>query len=229
MPGKKKIVRRRRKSQKKLSLRRLPVGGFAAKKLVRLRYCQTFSLDPGAGAISVQVFRANSLYDCDLTGVGSQPSNYDRLTALYDRYTVLGARIKVCDVGVTSASLNNGLLAILLSESGTDLATAHGAGGVDNVCEQPRLMRSLKNFTNPDNSGRNSWSLNFSAKKFFGVKNIAGVEPYTADVAANPTEQAMFEVGYMSPNDSLDPGTKWFRAEIEYIALMTEPKVADAS
>lgn len=236
MPSKEAIRRYHRRKRTAMRVRSkarpkvyLPIGGFPARLMVKLRYCQTFALNPGAGTLVQQNFRANSLFDPDSTGVGHQPSNYDRLTELYDRYTVVSSKIKICDVGVTTSGISNGLLAIMLSEAGTDLATAHGAGGVDNVCEQPRLKRALKNFSSHQNSGPNSWSLTFSAKKFFGVGKIVGEEPYTADVAANPAEQAFFEVGYMSPNDSLDPGTKTFRAEIEYIAVMTEPKVADAS
>lgn len=48
----------------------LPVGGFPSKLMVKLRYCQTFTLNAGIGSYAVQEFRANSLYDPDFTGGG---------------------------------------------------------------------------------------------------------------------------------------------------------------
>lgn len=73
------------------------------------------------------------------------------------------------------------------------------------------------------------WSRSFSAKKFFSTKNLIGQEPYSADVGTNPTEGAHFEVGIVSGNNTDDPGTFTLRAEIDYIAMMSEPKIADAS
>lgn len=207
----------------------LPLGGFPNSLMVRLKYVQTFSLNPAAGAIAVQNFRANSLYDPDSTGVGHQPSNYDRLTAIYDRYTVVGAKIKVYPVFLTTGSINCGTLVVHCSENGTDLTVAHAAGGIANCLEQPKIARSAKHIGVINSGMPHVWTKTFSAKKFFGVKNFIGKEPYSADNAANPVEQAFFEVAIMSQDDSVDPDTIKLRAEIEYIAVMTEPNLTDNS
>lgn len=40
------------------------------------------------------VFRANSLYDPDYTGVGHQPLGYDQFSPMYKQYCVVGVKIK---------------------------------------------------------------------------------------------------------------------------------------
>lgn len=234
MSESKTVVRRRRRlvgRNRKKSRVRLPIGGFPTKMMVRLKYVETFSLDPGIGGLATQVFRANSLFDPNLTGIGHQPSNYDKVAGIYDRYTVLGAKITVYPVYYTTSNVTSGTLMCHLSEDGTDLATAHGTGGIANMLEQPRISRSISalGVINSPNQ-RTPLTRYFSAKKFFGRhKSQILAEPYSSDVSNDPPEQAYFEVGYASADDTNDPGLMKFRAEIEYIALMSEPKITDAS
>ncbi len=60
---------------------------------VQMRYTQQVNLT--GSAVIEQVFRANSIYDCDRSGVGYQPLYYDQLAAVYLNYLVLGARINI--------------------------------------------------------------------------------------------------------------------------------------
>lgn len=208
----------------------LPLGGFPNRLMVRLKYVENIPLSPGVGGIAHQSFRANSLFDPNFTGIGHQPSNYDRLTAIYDRYTVVSSKINCFIYSGNNNVVLPGLLALHTSEDGTDLTTAHASGGIENVIEQPRTSRSIKHLGDMTTAGRNVlMSQTFSAKKFFGTKSIVGESPYSADIATNPSEGAFFEVAYMSIDDSNDPGAIGVRCEIEYIAVMTEPKISDAS
>lgn len=206
----------------------LSLGGFPRSMLVKLRYCQLVTLNPAAGAIAINNFRANSLFDPDATGAGHQPSNYDRLTAIYDRYTVLGAKCTVTLAPITANQLP-GIVCVKLSENGNDLTTIHGSGGISAIYEQPRITRSYNNNAYPNSPQMRPLKTYFSAKKFFGVKNIAGVEPYTADINDNPAEMAYFEVAYVSGDDSADPGAVILNVQIDYVAKMTEPKYTDQS
>lgn len=54
---------------------------------VILRYTQEGTL-ASAAASGTQVFRANSCFDPDLTGTGSQPVGFDQWSAFYNRYIV---------------------------------------------------------------------------------------------------------------------------------------------
>lgn len=230
--GRKLFRKKRRRTFGKKRRRRklLPLGGFPKRMAVRLKYVQNFSLDATSGAGAIQVFRANSLYDPDYTSTGGQPSNRDKIATLFDRYTVVGAKLKLYVNYLSSSTVTPApRLVIHLSEAGTDLATVYAAGGIENVLEQPRITRNVRYLTIPNGSKPHVYTKTFSAKKFFGVRNIVGVEPYTADIDNNPAEGAFFEVGAFSPDGSVNPASVAFTAEIEYIAVMTEPKYTDHS
>lgn len=68
----------------------------------------------------------------------------------------------------------------------------------------------------------------FSAKKFFGTKNIVGKDLYRGSTSASPTEEAYFQIWVASIAGG-DPTTMNFLLEIEYIAVLTEPKFVDQS
>jgi hypothetical protein len=56
-------------------------------------------------AVSFQtmyVFRANSLYDPDLTAIGHQPAYFDTYASVYSKYKVLGAKISLTLTNNTS-------------------------------------------------------------------------------------------------------------------------------
>lgn len=222
----KRVVRRKRFRKRRP---RLPVGGFPKRMLAKLRYVQNVTLNAGAGTYAVNLFSANSLYDPDATGTGHQPSNYDRLCAIYDRYTVLGARCTASVNPSTSSALAPGIMVVALSEAGDTISIAHAAGGIANVLEQPMLAHTYKNIGAISN-GVVKVSRNFSAKKFHGIKgSMVGLSPYTSDIANNPTERVYFEVAIVSNDDSTDPGNYTVLVEIEYVAMFTELKYADSS
>ena len=45
--------------------------------------------------------RLNSLFDPNLSGLGHQPRGFDQLMAVYEKYTVVAAKITVCYVSNT--------------------------------------------------------------------------------------------------------------------------------
>lgn len=237
LPIKRQRTERKRFKKSDLVSRRrvrlsLPLGGFPDKMRVRLKYVDQVSLDATASVPAIHVWRANSLYDPDYTATltGHQPSNFDKLATIYDRYTVTGAKIRVYPVYPAGSNLTPPpQMVVHLSEDGTDLLTAFGSGGLNNVLEQPKIARNVKSLATTNSGGPWSWTRNFSAYKFFGVKDVVGESPYSADIAANPTEGAFFEVGAFSVDASNNPTATLFRVEIEYIATMTEPKLTDAS
>lgn len=59
---------------------------------------------PAAGAVDVQVFRMNSVYDPDFTGIGSSIPAYSQLSAMYGRYRVLACKITVSFVNTSAAT-----------------------------------------------------------------------------------------------------------------------------
>jgi len=83
---------------------RFPGVGFPDQLRCTLRYSDGGVQFTGSIAPSAQVFRANSLFDPDLTGSGSQPEYFDQLAAVYGQYCVMGCRFRAdCyNTGTTS-------------------------------------------------------------------------------------------------------------------------------
>jgi hypothetical protein len=67
-----------------------------------MRYSTQVQLDPTT-SVSVYQFRLNSLHDPDFTGTGHQPMGYDQFSALYQQWWVIGSRVTVDAVLLTSA------------------------------------------------------------------------------------------------------------------------------
>lgn len=84
---------RRKKYKSRISRFRAPLGNFPSSKTVALRYVENLSFDGGASSSAVNVFRANSIFDPNYTGVGHQPMYRDNYAAIYEDYRVNYATI----------------------------------------------------------------------------------------------------------------------------------------
>lgn len=203
----------------------LPLQGFPMKKAARLRYVDTFALNPGAGLKSVYVFRANDCYDPNLTGTGHQPKGFDQMMALYNHCTVIGSRITIRAYNQTPTVGPPGMIVCKLSASGTEVAATTN---LEDLLEDPRLTgRKLGGAVgySTGKAGANMIivSNKFSARRFFGKKFIVGDALYRHTNAASPTEQAYFEICYHSLNGN-DPDAITITVQIDYISVFTEPK-----
>lgn len=78
---------------------------FPATITKRLRYSTTFAGATASGAItSTQVFRANDLFDPDVTGTGHQPMGFDQLMQWYNHFVVLHAKITLVCKNTTASA-----------------------------------------------------------------------------------------------------------------------------
>lgn len=209
--------------------RRLPPVGMPSKKLVRLRYCDEIVLDPTAGAINVYNFSANGMYDPDITAVlGHQPLYFDQYMANYDHFCVIGSKIKVTCIPTgngDSGSRFPGAFGINLSDDSTFSYTSFAQIVESN--QNRGHYRSYNNvLTGANTAGRRpSITRKFSAKKFF---NNALADSNKGTVATNPSDQAYFQV-WAASVDANDPSRTAFLVEIEYIAILSEPKFINRS
>lgn len=211
------VYKKRRKSKKKL-----PIGGFPKNKLVKLRYV-TECVIQCSGVSSSHSFSANGMYDPDITGVGHQPKAFDQWMVLYNHYNVLGSKINVKMTsthgadnfiwGVTRTPTNNQMSGKLLS-----------------YCLENRYNRGYRTIGSQYNmSGQRANSnipmiSKYSQKAQFG-KNSSQNDDLTGNASANPTEQNMFEIWIAPINNIATQQTASFIVTIDYIALLTEPRV----
>jgi hypothetical protein len=105
---------------------RFPGVGFPDQLRCTLRYSDAGVQFTGSIQPAAQVYRANSLFDPDLTGSGTQPEYFDQLSAVYSQYCVMGARIRA-EIFNTGTVAN--LCALLYSDANIATQTT------ENMCE----------------------------------------------------------------------------------------------
>lgn len=119
---------------------RNPDYGYPDKLVTKLRYVSHNTIGGALGAVGSHVFRMNSLFDPDLSGVGHQPMFFDQFcgavgSAPYGRYRVLASTATCTFTQVTApatAAVNTGPLVVGL--------TNHNTAGLftidpENICE----------------------------------------------------------------------------------------------
>lgn len=98
-PLRKSVKARSRKTSTALTSRGISVPrnvfGFPRTLTTLIRYNDTHTIQSSSGAVGGNVFRMNSVYDPDFTGLGHQPLYFDQFTPVYEKYVVLGATIQV--------------------------------------------------------------------------------------------------------------------------------------
>lgn len=184
-------------------------------RMQKLRYVQDVQLTSTAGAPGFYQFRANSLYDPDYTGTGHQPMRFDQMAAIYADYCVVGSKINVKHVGNGLTNVAQKLVVYLNDTHLTSLLY------VNDLIEQGRCKYICTN----DNSAkhRDSVSLGFSAKKFFGVTNIKdNILHIGAPVDQNPTDQAIFIIANQ-PLDGSSTCSIWVTVTIDYLVWFSQP------
>lgn len=166
-----------------------------------------------SGALAHYQFRANGLYDPDITGTGHQPSWYDNLTAIYDHYTVIGSFIKytVVPTGTTIQAPFKIITWINddTSTTGTADALTENKFSKTRVCPANNPSRIVV---------YNKWS----AKSFFGGSILANTE-LKGTASTDPTEQSVYQLSLRSL-DGVSTISVHVLVEITYIAVWKELK-----
>lgn len=229
MPRKKTWTKRKRRyrgrrKRRAFSGRPSNMPGFPTTKIVKHRYCDTISLDPGFGPTpAVHAFHANDLFDPDYTtssGGDHQPLGFDQWAQFYNHYCVIGALITV-QIMPTSNSSVPLLAGVYLSDDAvvpTDVTTLIEQGlGVYRmmgpVTNSPGIQRPMR--------------IGYSAKKFFSITdvkdNIARIGAL-AVTSGGPSDKAFFNVWAASSSSGSDPNPLSALITIDYVTLWSEPK-----
>lgn len=89
---------------------------------LRFRFQQVITLtESAAGVGESYVFRVNSLYDVNLTGVGAQPVGYDQWSALFARSRVYGGKFSIQAV---TANTNPAVIGMFQLNGGSSMPSA---------------------------------------------------------------------------------------------------------
>lgn len=217
---KKKTPARKRKSNYALAKHRgysmgVP-SGIPVSRRANMRYVTNITLQSNIGAMDTHIYRANSPFDPDLTGVGHQPMGYNSWSSHFNHYVVLGARMLVS--AVAQGSNTTTMCGLYLSDDSTAYtdwdAFAEARKGTYKTI--PKLVDGLKPTTLVSK---------FSARKFYNVADIRdNVNRIGAATSTNPSDVAEWHLWVQSQDKSTTGSGINLTVTIDYIVEFSEPK-----
>lgn len=222
MPRIKRVYRRKKRSTKKKlrkSSRRFQKPGRRLPLPITfrrtLRYMEAgLALDPGvAGVAADNVFVATGLYDPNLTGGGHQPMGFDQLMAMYNNYTVIGAKVQV------TFSNNDATYPQFVGITLTKESTAVASG-----MQQIEQGETTWAMLSPSTGSKSVATLTkgFSTKRMHGG-NVMGEDTLAGTASANPNSNWYFHV-WADPNNGVNTSSVYAHVIIEYIAVFSDIK-----
>lgn len=156
---------------------------------VQLTYFDQFPLNAGSTVPDNYVFRANSLFDPNLTGAGHQPLGYDQWTTFYSNWVVVRAAVKFTmtppNLSISTPQIDNAIVAVTPRRN-----DASALSTVTNALEQPYTRWTMvSGYSRPP-----TLSLTVDCARFFGVFPTvyrSSLE-YSGAIGANPTQVLHF-------------------------------------
>lgn len=173
------------------------------------------TLNPGVGGTAADhVFRANSLFDPDYTGVGHQPLGFDELISFYNHATVIG--VKLTAYFRNTDSTYPQFVAVQPKASATSVTN------IQEVMEQGNCQFS---YLSPAgvSGDRTTITYPLSIGKFFGRRGMLTENDFRCSSTANPTEQVYLHV-MAADNSGTDTASVEVTVVLDYIAILSEPK-----
>lgn len=118
---KKNVVKTMSKRKRSGPIFRVP---FTEKRFVTFKYRDFQNLSVGTNLAATQVYRINSCYDPDLTGIGKQPRYWDQLanSNLYQLYLVHSVTYKVTFINKSAS--NDAIVSVKLRDVATSASSA---------------------------------------------------------------------------------------------------------
>lgn len=212
----KKVFRKkvRRKVRRKYGRKMALSAPFPYSKLVKLRYSDYITLNSGIGQTAYWTFRANDLYDPDVTGVGHQPRGFDQWMNMYNKFVVIGSKITV---RFSSDQTPAQIVGVVCN------TTTMGSTDITDYMED-RAVRS----TILENDAPRTLSQVFGHKKWFKNKPMSD-DVVQGSASSSPSNQVYYGVFSASAANGSDAGTVNAYVVIDYIAVVFDPKLPTIS
>lgn len=207
------------------------IGGFPDTLVTKLRYSTVITLDPNVGIPATKAFFANSVFDPQNSVLGHQPYMHDVYSQVYKRYVVTGSKITVQPLPTATTNIVPGTFGVTLSKE-----VVLPFVSVNTFMESDNRSTTTAVYGNASATASSTNPIirnQFSARKFFGVKDISdgGIyEGATGDVGTgtNPGRQAWY-ILWAIDNNGNNPGSYSYRVTIDYIVRYKEYKLQMAS
>lgn len=186
------------------------------------RYVETQgTLNSPPGTLAQYMYSANGLYDPDISGTGHQPIGFDQMMQFYNHYTVIACKIKV--MIYNDSDSNDVIVALDLNDntpSAPNMSTLIENGSV----KWRRLARQGNDGSQIQNP-RSSCVLSkgVSIRKYFSRK-VMSSDQLRGNAGSNPNDQVYFKIYVGNAMGSADAVSIRFTVQLDYIAILSEPK-----
>jgi len=203
--------------------RNYPKSLFGNKRFVVLKYHEDLTLvGSGAGQPTSNVYSANGMFAPNITspGSGHQPRGYDEVMPLYQHYTVIQSKCTVTFMATRDPELGNtwegGMCGILLGRG-----AAPFVGNSDMLEDRNVTFSGLpSHFSAP----AVRISRTFNCRKFLGFTHPLSEDTVRGEQPSNPFESAFFHVFIAPSRPGVQNGDVVCSVDIQYMAVLTEPK-----
>ncbi len=183
-----------------------------------MKYAEDIMVSVDGNIGTNYLFRCNSIFDPNQSGTGHQPMGHDQYANFYKRYTVVGSKITVRFVGGTvsgstvdpNAITNVGITTI--DDTGSSIVNP------TDFMENNRTTYSLIQPQKPTTT----ITKYFSAKEFFGVKNVVDDDTLTSFFGGNPQNGALWQLKFWPDKAGQSDRRVTINVMIQYICVLRE-------
>lgn len=191
---------------------------FGDKRTIKMRYHETFPLEPAANLGATEVISANGLFAPSVGVDAHQPRGFDQMMSMYTHFTVMGAK---CTASFTQTDGTDGCQAVVAVRGRRSAFNSK----FDVLEDRNVSFRTL----GKDRTGVPVVvSRTFSTRKFLGKRNPLDDDILQGTAIANPNEEAFFHISVIPL--TADPiGVINVSVDIMYVVTFTEPRLPPIS
>ena len=182
-----------------------------------MRYNDTLSFQNIAGTPDIQIYRANGLFDPAVSLGGHQPRFFDQLMALYDHFVVIGVRAKF---ELANKAGNDSLLMGMTVQDASTTRTMN-----DYLESRNSVHKQIEGGGN----GKGTLAMNVNPNKFLGRSHPLSDPQLKGSASSDPTEQAYIHLWVIDPSGLAMPNNVTGIINLEYTAILIEPKTPPQS
>lgn len=190
--------------------------GIADCHKVALSYGTYVNFAPTSGALSNQQYSGNSLFDPDVSGVGSQPYWFDQWAAMYGKYRVVKSRIELELVNTGSVHVDVCLVPTVGSPTDTSIY---------NISEW-KYARKVPLAINTGGPSVRNVTMTMKTEKVFGLSKtqMFDEDGYAADYTTNPAFRWYWQVFAQTVGGLTTTPAVTIGVRVTYYAIMFAPR-----
>lgn len=195
-------------------------SGLPVNRPVRMRYCKEGFLSSTSGVLNSEVFAMNDIWDPEVAAGGHQPMGFDQMAALYNRYIVLGAKVRVTFYDNASTHSVPAVVGACTSD-----------GTVAPYIESKYFIEAKRgSFRHITGGARRPITVTckYSPKRFFGIKDTKDHHSTIGALVTGSPNNRAFCIVWCQATDG---GTQSLSMTvvIDFLVQFTEPKDLDGS